>query len=402
VLVELSVDLHVPSVRVLLVEFEEEAFDEHVVGEVELVSHDGGDGGGSLDGGLQLVAEDIGLEDDEGVSLLAVLQHPVNHRQQQGVKQALVLVVPRLLLFLEELAAVTPGVLAQLLVRPRNAGVVEGPIPFLELVLSLVYQVNQEFQQFRQSLLIHRVDVLYFAPLHLLGQVHHCQTHQQRKQTPGWHQKVGLALGVLEGEDHYEEKVEQTHEDLDPHQHFFEVKVVAVEAEEEAREGSQVAGVGDAHDDEEEQLKLEGLVVEKVDHGGDLDNKSAETVPVGGAGHEAAGEGVAVIVVHGVEDVDEEQPEEVESPQDRDEDLHSLVALLGGRVDAAGRAVEGCGGGLEDGDGQHGGVEHHEEVDEVLCLVLVEVAFGHLLVDAFGPLLEGPVAQPQQHHAHHI
>lgn len=83
---------------------------------------------------------------------------------------------------------------------------------------------------------------------------------------------------------------------------------------------------------------------------------------------------IGVEVVHGVEEVDEGEPEDVEDAQHCDDDVGADVALLAVGEGVGVAAEEGRDRGLEDGDGEHGGVAYREQVDEVLYFVFVEVA----------------------------
>lgn len=57
---------------------------------------------------------------------------------------------------------------------------------------------------------------------------------------------------------------------------------------------------------------------------------------------------------------------------------------------------------MEHGHREDGGVEHDEEVAEVLDFVFVVVAFSHSLVDLFHFALVCAVAHYQQQHQHYV
>lgn len=77
-LVEFAIDFHISSIVVLLIEFEKESLDKHLVGEVEFVGHDDGNSSCRFYLGFHFVVEDVGFEDEEGVCFLVLFNDAVD------------------------------------------------------------------------------------------------------------------------------------------------------------------------------------------------------------------------------------------------------------------------------------------------------------------------------------
>jgi hypothetical protein len=146
ILIELTVDLHVSCISVLMVQFEEQTFDQHFIREVKLVLHDDGDRCRSFDLRLLLVIQYICPHDKERVSFLILCNNSIDDCEQEGIEDIFILIVSLVIRHFKKFLAITIDILTNFFMSFGDICNKEGRLIGLKAFLHFVDEIDKIFQ----------------------------------------------------------------------------------------------------------------------------------------------------------------------------------------------------------------------------------------------------------------